>query len=444
MQKIKADVAIIGAGIGGLCAGALLAHAGYKIVVLERMPVCGGRYTSVKYKGYTVPTASWMLLYGKDDPVYKTLEEIGAGEIEMRGAGTPVAKYRINGKVYDWPEKGALKYLLSVACDDADEVNRVVTAITRSMSELPSGEITFRDWLEQYTRNETIHSIFQAQIATWCGMNSHELPASEFIRALLSFQGKSSFLIPRNGLKDIIDALEKAIRDHDGRIFNLTAAKRIIVEDGTARGVITDRDVPGEVEAAVVISNTGPGKTIELAGEEHFSRTYLEEVAQKIRPAVGMDYLFATDKPLLDFPGTLYTTDTRRKEGWSVPTLMWPEHAPDGKHLLHGFAVPESTLDYDPQTEHDIFMQDLEEVFPDFNTYGGQLLLRRNFCGEWPVTRSWQGYDIGRKTPVKNLYNVGDGVKPEGWIVGSGAAMSGRIVAGEIMEMFEPHVRRIS
>ncbi len=193
-----------------------------------------------------------------------------------------------------------------------------------------------------------------------------------------------------------------------------------------------------------MISNTGPGKTIELAGRENFSRTYLEEVAQKIRPAVGMDYLFATDKPLLDFPGTLYTTDTRRKEGWSVPTLMWPEHAPDGKHLLHGFAVPESTLDYDPQTEHDIFMQDLEEVFPDFNTYGGQLLLRRNFCGEWPVTRSWQGYDISRKTPVKNLYNVGDGVKPEGWIVGSGAAMSGRIVAGEIMEMFEPHVRRIS
>jgi len=428
-------VAIIGSGIGGLCTGALLAHAGYNVVILEKMPVAGGRYTSVKYKGFTVPTASWMLLYGKDDPVYKTLEDVGAGEIEMRGAGTPLARYRINGKIYDWPEKGALKYLLSMASDNEDEVNRVMTALVQAMSELPSGSVTFKDWLEQYTGNETIHNIFQAQIATWCGMNSHELPAGEFIRALLSFKGKSEFLIPKNGLKDIIDAFEKAIRENNGQIMDLTTVKKIVVEDGVARGIIAERNGRVEVEAAVVISNAGPKKTIGLAGEENFSKTYLEEVAQKIRPGVGMDYLFTTDKPLLDFPGTLYTTDTRRKVSWSVPTIMWPEHASTGKHLLHGFAVPKSTLDYDPKEEHDIFMQDLTEVFPNFEESGGQLLLRRNFAGEWPCTRAWQGYDVNQKTPVKNLYNVGDGVKPEGWIVGSGAAESGRIVAKMIMEL---------
>ncbi|NQT72726.1 MAG: NAD(P)/FAD-dependent oxidoreductase [Chloroflexi bacterium] len=437
---MKTDIVIIGSGIGGLCAGALLAHSGYKTIVLERMPIAGGRYTSVKYKGYTVPTASWMLLYGKDDPVYKTLQEVGAPEIEMRGAGTPMARYRISGNIYDWPEKGALRYLLSVASHDEDEVNRVMTALGQAMSEeTPSNEISFRDWLFQYTRNEAIHSIFQAQIATWCGMNADELPAGEFIRALLSFRGKSDFRIPKNGLKDIIDALEKVIKENGGEVWKLTAVKQIVVQDGESRSIIAERNGNEmEIEASVVISNIGPKKTIELAGVGNFSESYLREVNEKVRPSVGMDYLFITDKPLLDFPGTLYTTDTRRKVSWSVPTMMWPEHAPNGKHLLHGFAVPRSTLDYDPKEEHDIFMQDLMDVFPDFKKCGGQLLLRRNFCGEWPCTRAWQGYDVTQETPIENLYNVGDGAKPEGWIVGSGAAESGRIVARKIMERIKP------
>jgi len=436
LTQERVDVVIIGSGIGGLCAGALLANAGYKIIVLERLPIVGGRYTSVKYKGYTVPTASWMLLYGKDDPVYKTLQDVSAPEIEMRGAGTPMAKYRINGKVYDWPEKGALRYLLSVASHDEDEVNRVMNALVQAMGEeAPSNERAFRDWLLQYTDNEAIHGIFQAQITTWCGMNSHELPAGEFIRTLLSFRGRSDFRIPKNGLKDIIDALEKVIKENGGEVWKLTTVKQIVVEDGEARSVIAERSGKElEIEASVVISNVGPKKTIELAGDTNFDQGYLGEVSEKVRSSIGMDYLFTTDTPLLDFPGTLYTTDTRRKVSWSVPTMMWPEHAPHGKHLLHGFAVPRSTLDYDPKEEHDVFMQDLADVFPDFEKCGGQLLLRRNFSGEWPCTRSWQGYDVDQKTPVENLYNVGDGVKPKGWIVGAGAAESGRIVAKLIME----------
>jgi phytoene dehydrogenase-like protein len=264
-------------------------------------------------------------------------------------------------------------------------------------------------------------------------MNSNELPAGEFIRTLLSFQGKDEFRIPGNGLKDIIDAFEKSIKAGGGQILNFTTVKEIVVEDGQVRGVLAQKEGPIDVEAKIVISNAGPKKTIEMAGAKHFDKKYFNQVSN-MKPTVGMDYLFTTDKPLLDFAGTLYTTDTRRKVSWSVPTMMWPEHSSVGKHLLHGFAVPESTLDYDPIKEQNLFMQDLTDVFPDFEQYGGELLLRRNFCGEWPCTRSWQGYDIEQETPVRNLYNVGDGVKAQGWIVGAGAAQSGRIVARRIIE----------
>jgi len=270
-------------------------------------------------------------------------------------------------------------------------------------------------------------------------MNIHEFPAGEFIKVLQSFRGRSDFLIPKNGLKDIIDALEKVIKDNKGKVLTVTKAKKIVVEDGVAQGVVAEsKRETLEIKATVVISNVGPKKTIELAGAENFDKGYLKEVAEKIRPGVGMDYLFTTDKPLLDFSGTLYTIDARRTEGWSVPTLMWAEHAPKGKHLLHTMPVPESTITYNPRKEFGILLQDLKDEFPKFEEYGGKLLLRRNFCGEWPVTRSWQGYDVTQKTPVENLYNVGDGVKPSGWIVGSGSAESARIAAQDIKARIKP------
>lgn len=55
---------------------------------------------------------------------------------------------------------------------------------------------------------------------------------------------------------------------------------------------------------------------------------------------------------------------------------------------------------------------------------------------EWPAQRAVSGFDEPQTTPVANLFNVGDGVKP--WASGGTAAcsQSGRIVAEKIMKMY--------
>ena len=46
-------VAVIGAGIGGLTAGALLAHHGYQVLILDQALVPGGCASTFKRRGFT-------------------------------------------------------------------------------------------------------------------------------------------------------------------------------------------------------------------------------------------------------------------------------------------------------------------------------------------------------------------------------------------------------
>lgn len=51
-RRYNYDVIIIGTGIGGAAIGALLAHAGWKILILEKNKIVGGRYTTYKRYGF--------------------------------------------------------------------------------------------------------------------------------------------------------------------------------------------------------------------------------------------------------------------------------------------------------------------------------------------------------------------------------------------------------
>lgn len=52
-NQIKSEIVVIGAGIGGLTAGALLAKRGYQVTVLEQAVVPGGCASTFKRKGFT-------------------------------------------------------------------------------------------------------------------------------------------------------------------------------------------------------------------------------------------------------------------------------------------------------------------------------------------------------------------------------------------------------
>ena len=432
-MREKCDVVVIGAGMGGLCAAARLAYSGYKTVVLEKSTILGGRFTYADYKGYMLPTGGWMILFGKKDPICRTLQDVEAPEVELRDLSRIQRKYKVEGKELSLPEKGGLQELILAACGDKAEGEKVMAMVRRALRwQVPSDMISFRDWLLQYTADEGIYKVFQGMIKPWFGINGHEIPAGEFFMVLRNIVAQAAALLSKNGMKDVIDALESAIRNKGGEISTRTAVTQIVVDgEGVAKGVVAQGVKEKlEVEAKVVISNAGPKKTIELAGEKNFDRGYLKEVAERIRPAVGMSFFIISDQPLLDVD--IYTDlDNSVLESWYNLSTICPELAPKDKYLVGSFVCPDSAVEYDLREQYDAVLEDLRQSFPGFDQHC-EILLAQNFNGGWPVNRSWQGYMITQKTPIECLYNVGDGVVPSGWPMASGAAESARIVAEDI------------
>ena len=83
MQKLELksyyDVVVIGAGVGGLTAAALLSKAGLSVCVLEKEPHAGGYLAGFRRKDFRFDTAiHWLNQYGPDGLVSKVFDMIGS------------------------------------------------------------------------------------------------------------------------------------------------------------------------------------------------------------------------------------------------------------------------------------------------------------------------------------------------------------------------------
>lgn len=73
------DVVIIGAGVGGLTAAALLSRSGYRVCVVEKEPHAGGYLAGFRRKSFLFDTAiHWLNQYGKGGLIRRVFDLIGS------------------------------------------------------------------------------------------------------------------------------------------------------------------------------------------------------------------------------------------------------------------------------------------------------------------------------------------------------------------------------
>jgi phytoene dehydrogenase-like protein len=437
MAESRYDVVIIGGGISGMCAAARLTHAGYKTLVVERFRQLGGRFSTLDYKGFKLSTGA------NDIECNCTLEEtfhLVEAEFNVRNPHPDVA-YRINGVDHVLPPRGGLRRLVSLGARDEGESERVMRAFKRALTwEEPSPNITLRDWLAQYTDSPQLQSIFQGFAALVLAINSYEVSARTFIRFLKAMGGRVVHGYAVNGNITLVNALADAIRRLGGIILTETEATRILVGEGVVEGVrVRQRGKEWEIRSKAVLSSTGPKRTIALAGEDNFDKGYLKEVALKMRPAPVITIYAAADRPLITHPGVIVLTDnTRRVCSIRSQTLTCPELAPPGKHLIETFSALGDSLgpvDFDKEVQLSIL--DLKDHIPGFDRHA-EILYVMYHRGEWPAYHSWPGWQIAPRTPIENLWNIGDGVNPEGWPGLESSAEGSRRVVEDVASRIQP------
>ncbi|MFO7962315.1 MAG: NAD(P)/FAD-dependent oxidoreductase [Desulfobacterales bacterium] len=432
MKKRKFDAVVLGSGVGGLCAAARMMRMDMKVLVVERLPFLGGRFSTRLIKGFRLPTGAMVVPHGPRSAFQEAFDLAGIPlEVRMPKGETT---YRLPHGDYEVPpDGGGMAGMLEFALQDKEEAKRVFREFKRALVWWePVGNITFRQWLEQHTHNTNVHNMFQGFCAAFVGVNSNEVPASEFFRFIKAMGRNVAYGIAPMGNMKLMNDLADGIADKGVDIVRECNCKQILVEKNMVTGVIIEKNMQEElIEADFVISNAGPSQTVVLAGPENFELSYLTLLREHNFTVPVVYIAISSPEPLNKRHGVLNFGNTRRLVFLETPTITCPELAPEGRHMTITFSVPKfSTGPLNLRETIDMALLDLQENFPGFKN--AELLHVGTHHGDWPTMHRWPGYPMPIRTSIENLYNVGDGCMPSGTVGVEACAITARMVADDI------------
>ncbi len=403
---------IIGAGLGGLLAGAKLVRAGYNVEIYERLPFTGGRFTNLEYKGFKLSTgALHMIPHGTHGPLARMLREVGA-DVAIH-TSRPMAVIRTQ------EGRDIIFHDFRKVLSSSERIKLVfLTVVSRTFK--PKSDISFRDWALKYFNNEFLLKLADSFCGWALSLRAEDVQAHEMLEVVDNMYRYHGPGIPIGGFGAVTGSLARIITSNGGKITANAQVDKILTDRGRAKGISVDGK---EIEADIIISDIGHIETsriYECRDEEYFKKV------NDVKPSRGIKICLSSDEQLINHSGILLTPYAERINGINEVTNADPSLAPPGKHLVMSHQAVHSD---DLEHEIDLGLLDLKKIFPD-KKY--EVLLIQSYSGGWPVNRAASGNEIGNRTPLENLYIVGDGAKGKGGIEVEGVALGVRNVTKEM------------
>ncbi|MBU3967833.1 MAG: NAD(P)/FAD-dependent oxidoreductase [Euryarchaeota archaeon] len=403
---------IIGAGLGGLLAGAKLCGAGYEVEIFERLPFIGGRFANIEYRGFKLSTgALHMIPHGSRGPLAQLLREVEA-HVNIIDSD-PMAIIRKekgeNIEFHDFRKELSLTKRIKLA-----------TILAYSLKFKPKSDISFRDWVLKYFDDEFLLRLADSFCGWSLSLRAKDVPAREMLDIIDNMYKYKGSGVPQGGCGAVTGALAEVIRAGGGKIHTSSCVDKIIIDCNRAKGVTLKGRT---VDADLVISDIGHQETARMYN--CMDNGYLERI-NTVNPSKGVKICLGADEPLIGHSGVYFTPYAERINGINEVTHADPSLAPPGKHLV---MAHQAVLSDNLEEEIKLGLSDLKRFFPD-KKY--EILLIQSYSGKWPVNRASSGSDTGNTTPIDDLHVVGDGAKGKGGIEVEGVALGVRNLMREL------------
>lgn len=513
--KPEADVVVIGSGIGGLCCGGLLARYGQEVLVLESHDQPGGAAHSFKIKDYEFDSGP-SLFSGfqsrgpQANPLAQVLDALGEslpcakydswmvyipeGEFLSRIGPTEfykdLEKYASKNAVQEWKKlldailplsatamslpplsiRGDLGVLSTVAA-------RYAPSLLKSFIQMgPQGALGATKLLRPFSEIIDSLELKDPFVRNWidllafllAGVKSNGILSAEMVYMFAEwYKPGCSLEYPLHGSGALVNALVRGIEKFGGRLSLRSHVEKIVVENDRATGVKLSSGQFIRARKAVV-SNASMWDTLKLLPKEVVPKSYRDRVdmtpqcesfmhlhlgfdAEGLREDLGIHHIVVNDWDCgVDADQNVVLI--------SVPSVLSPDLAPPGKHVLHAYTpgtepfelwegLDRRSAEYKKlkAERSEVMWRAVERALGpgfsrdkcDVKLVGTPLthrrFLRRNRGTYGPAIQAGKETFPGHSTPIPQLYCCGDSTFPG--IGVPAVAASGAIVANSLVSV---------
>lgn len=387
MTGKRRNAVVIGTGVGGCGIAALLAGAGFDVKVFERNEFPGGKTAMYRREGCEVDANVHTSPRGACGPIGQLARKLGA-DLELRDLGPwrlTVGK-RTTQLPLAFTRPTALARIAWVIRPNPFSMLGAFRLFRRVLSVKSMDDIApyygqpVSEFIDGYTRDTNLLTFFNVIGGMMFVIPSTDASTAEFLWALSWWAHDAAVAYPKGGYGRVPASFLEVCEQRGGEVRLAEPVTRIVVEGGRVAGVETGK---GSYPAEVVVSNAGMKKTVELAGIENFETAFSDRVGE-LRDSLGaVTYKCALDYKPMENALMLYVpAGWTYEDYWETidagktpedvplyilsPTVIDPELAPEGQHLLLACAPVPPALEHSDLAHQvaDVVVRRLRRLFP--------------------------------------------------------------------------------
>jgi len=438
---------IIGAGIGGLTTGALLANGGHKVAILEKSDKLGGRTVSMKYKNHILDNGFHIMPFYKKSAIFTILKTLGIESRLKLAKVDDIAFYADTG-FHIYP-KGMIDLLKLSLIPLKSRIKLLKLLLPLAFSSIEKTELWDEIPLTKITSNldDDTNAFFEAVCMLAFADTADHISLGEFARTIIRANpfkgGTSEFAYPDEGGYDsICRALGDYIVEKKSTIITKQFVKKVIIENSKVTGVVVGDSNSEKLIStnSVVISYPAYTALNQLFDENTIDKKFIQKIDKLNKTTSVVEVHFALNSQIdtrqVVFPvGKDYVT-----KGIFFISNITPSVSPSGEHLIiAGTPVLPSETE-DPEKVKTIVSKMKQEISSIYSDFDSSLLWERPMA--WKLVESvvkepgkvWKSKMPHKISGIDGLFFVGDSTVSYG--IGTDSAAHSSILCTPKIESF--------